>query len=385
MPTKLYPDAQELTAVHFDANPYYKLVVKICELQPDSNLGGFLVNGSRRKYLENKNYNWVAGRDEVRKNWRSITEPVFIPGNDEVLISESDSSRFQCFSISSDLPLDIPVRPDVAKMEKLFGINTSIFYDVKYLEDTRPIARKGFSFSPEQFDKFQRIFIVHRFSFSDQDYHNLYFISLRFGEKRDVNGKVSFKKGRFVAEHDADMRAAYVDYQDETIVTFKKCKAKRSNPSGSRYRVFDELMLKTIPWLMAEFGLKQNRARYVFILLLITAGYDDIKTYFNSWAETKKRKDIFNPFASPLSSEFLKHFENALKPKDQGRRVTPFFIALKQNPCLHVNDKVVPAVIKSKIISSIGPRPLTPEEITKIKIMYKRFEMRFRKANIWPA
>lgn len=272
-------------------------------------------------------------------------------------------------------------QPDVIKMEKIFGVNTSLFNDVKYLKEA---SSKGFLFGPELPDKLHKICAVHRFELTDQDFQNLYFVATRFREKRDINGSVSIKNGRFVAEHDAAMRAAYVQYQDETTVILGKGKAKRSNPSGARYQVFDELIQKTVPWFVEEFQLGQNRAIHLFILLLIVAGYDDIEPYFNYWAKEKGKTDLFDPYTYPLSPEFLKHFENILKPKNEGKRVRLFFIALKKNPLLHVNDKVVPSPIKAKVISSIGPRPFTPEEIAKIKRMYKRFERRFKEEGIWP-
>lgn len=265
-------------------------------------------------------------------------------------------------------------QPDAIKMEKIFGVNTSLFNDVKHLKEA---SSKGLLFGPEPPDKFHKIFTVHEFPFTDQDFHNLYFIAARFREKRDINGGVSIKKGRFVAEHDAAMRAVYVEYQDETIVNLGRARAKRSNPSGVRYRVFNELMQKTIPWFVEEFQLSQNRARHLFILLLIAAEFNDIKQYFEYWAKKKGKTDLFEPYAYPLSPEFLKHFENILKPKKEGKRAIPFLIALKKNPLLHVNDKIVPSTIKTKVISSIERRPFTPEELVKIKSMYKHYEGRY--------
>lgn len=307
-----------------------------------------------------------------------------VPNSSENFEKSSFHPRLDVFPLPPGNHIFVNInsrQPDVIKMEKIFGVNTSLFNDVKHLKEK---SSKGNLFAPEPPDKLIKICEVHRFELTDQDFHNLYFVAKRFREKRDINGSVSIKNGRFFAEHDTAMRAAYVHDQDETTVILGKGKAKRSNPSGARYRVFDEFIQKTVPWFVKEFQLGQNRAIHLFILLLIVAGYDDIEPYFNYWAKENGKTDPFDPYTYPLSSEFLKHFENILKPKNEGKRLRLFFIALKKNPLLHVNDKVVPSPIKAKIISSISPRPFTPAELVKIKAMYKRFERRFKEDGIWP-
>src|SRR5688572_12873439 len=60
-------------------------------------------------------------------------------------------------------------QPDVIKMEKIFGVNTSLFNDVKHLKEAT--ALNGFLFAREPHDKIHKIFAVHNFKFTDQDFH----------------------------------------------------------------------------------------------------------------------------------------------------------------------------------------------------------------------
>lgn len=393
MLTRLDANTKELIAVHFDAKPFYDLVAKKPELQPkDDNLNDLLTNVSSIGYLQNKNYNHSVWLDSFPKTGRSLGDPIFLSGKGEMLIPKIGYDFFQDILKSSEHHLEefhvgssmIKVNPDVIKMEKLFGIKTSLFNDVTRLNETLPIVLKRFLVTPGQFDKFQKLFTIHRFKLTELDFHNLYYIATRFREKRDVNGRVSIKNGRFVAEHDASMRAAYVKYQDETIVILGSGKAKRSNPSGARYKVFDELMLKTIPWFAAEFGLMQNRARHLFILLLIAAEYEDLRDYFEFWKLKKERPNaVFDPYNVPLEIDFLRYFEGNLKPKDEAKRLIPFLRELKINPDLKVNDRIVPAFIKENIIDEIEARNFSQEEITNIKLAYKRYEPRCRSLGIW--
>jgi hypothetical protein len=281
----------------------------------------------------------------------------------------------------------VQIQPDIVKMTKLFGMGTSIFFDVRHLVEFNPWMQKKLSIQDDEFSNFQKIIALNVCKFGLQDLYNLYFISIRIKEKRSVNGKVSIVNGRFIAEHDAEMRNSIIEFQNDDLMVMKKGKGRKSNPSGSRYHVFKELSGILVPWFVEELKLKQNKSRYLFIILMIYSGYDDLKVYFEDWKlRTKEEEAKYEPYTYPISIKFLKHFERNLKPKDDAKRLKQFLRAYKKNPSLYVNDKIVPPFIKENLlILEISSRQFLSEEIEKIKNSYKRFETKFKEEGIWPS
>jgi hypothetical protein len=291
----------------------------------------------------------------------------------------------------------IRITPEIPEMEKLFGLNNSLFWTVKSLKEKNPLLLKRLTINSHDFEDFKKPFIVHRFDFSNQDYYNFYYISIRMRSDRNMNGKV-IKLSGLRTEADKQMQNMVVDRQGESWVTFREHSGHPGNFQGARYRLFRTWMALLTPWLAKRHGLKKkNQCRLVIILLLIISGFEEFEQLFEEWKQHPDRLEKeFQPSVLPLDPEFVSMLDKRLRQqvKKTTRNVNPRFRDLQDfleviNKCnlLPVTIEKVPLQI-ARIMGepNTKARLFTKEDIEYIlyRLRLQNHKKYFTEQKVWP-
>ena len=291
----------------------------------------------------------------------------------------------------------VVVTPDIAEMEALFGLKSGLFWTVKLLKENNPLLVKELTTNSNHLEKFMKPFIIQGLKFTIQDYHNLYYISLRMRTDRNLSDKVIESSG-FRTKADKKMKNMVIDEQGDSWVTLRESNGHAGNYEGSRYRLFRSWIKLLTPWLAMRHGLKKkNECRVVIVLLLINSGFEEFEVLFEEWKQHPEHlKKIFQPSVSPLDREFISMLDRRLRQqvKKTTKAVNPrtkelqdFLETIKRCSSLPIAINKIPRQVAQILDEThIKSKRFTSEDIEyvlyRLRIQNKKRDL--KQVGVWP-